>query len=926
MSQQISGLEREIAYFQQYFRDFNDPKYLKEERNYKVEASQKAQQLLACQELADLIGRGQAEEVVKRIRSLFSKTNLCSKQENTVLSNIAVEHYEDFAKGVYELLYGREKWEQRLLSFAQIFQEATGKAASWPHLTYLPFLVLPQEHIFLKPEAMQQAVDLLGFSWVYHYAPDPETYVQLCQLAQMLMKKLALFNPRDMIDIQSFLYVIARPEYWRIMPGRDGQHWPQFRDAERIAAGWEDLGEATAYKDEEAIKNALLSSGTSSRRAPSIAKQIDAFRKMHTGDWVFVYNDNSILAVGEIISDYIYVSEEWPPGSGDYNHHQRQVRWLAGQPKSIKPLPQSLQQKLTRPPTVFDLKFQEATAIVQTLYPELYSILVPPEDLSMSINQLNDYLTAHGFHFPPDLLTTYYLSLQTKPFVLLTGISGTGKTKLAQLFAEWMSPTIEEQITVNEIPEDSDEAFHLEVKPYYLKSGFIIPQNSAYQYFNIPDLHKTTSVKVQLGDTGQIVECSLRHQSHKTGGSYVYFFSKKTVQKWLSENFEVGDTLRFRVIERGNKYKLEKFKPTVQRRMLKHTPRYIFLSVRPDWTDNRGLLGFYNLITRTYQTTDFLRLLVQATMDSAAPHFVILDEMNLAKVEYYFADFLSVMESRYLQEDGEIKQEMLRLHDLPRCVLVQGETAWDEETELAERDMSIICRVRCAGCPLRRGVDEQQWSRGQSDYDEARQAGFNPAHYAPPRLAVPINIYFTGTVNVDETTYMFSPKVLDRANTIEFNEVKLHDYFTRFSVNESSSVDETTRLQFTHNNTFVCLPKRVPELRTAPELEQYRQRLGDLNALLATHTMHFGYRVADEILLYLWHAKALNAPNFTLDAAFDYQIYQKVLPKFHGSQAKLQKPLTELRNFCQNNHCTRSVDKIQQMLNALTTEGFASFA
>lgn len=933
MSQQLPGLAREIAFFKKHFPDgFNDPEYWQEERDYKLKASQKVQQLLARQELDALMTQGQAAEIVKRVRQSFRGTNLCSPQENTILSNIAAEYYEDFARGVYDLLYGSEKWEQRLLSFAQIFQQATGKTASWPHLTYLPFLVFPQEHIFLKPEVMQRAVDLLGFNWAYRYAPDPETYAQLCRLGQILMKELALFRPKDMIDIQSFLYVVARPEYWRVMPGRGGQHWPQFREAKRIAAGWEDIGTATAYKDEDAIKNALVGLDANKHRAPSIAKQIDAFRKMHIGDWVFVYNDNSILAIGEVISDYIYVHEEWPPDSGDYNHHQRQVRWLmlADQPGSIKSLPQSLQQRLVRPLTVFDLKFQEAATIVKTLYPELYSKLIssPNGGSSMLISQLNNYLTAHGFHFPLELLTTYYLSLQTKPFVILTGISGTGKTKLAQLFAEWMSPTVEEHAMIIESPRDDSGSFYLQVKPYYLTgNGFVIPQ-SAYQYFDLPRLGETRSITVQLGETGQMVDCSLRNQSHPNGTAYIYFFAKKSVKDWLRLNFDTGDILRFRVIEEERVFRLEKFEQ-ISQKVIKRTPipRYVFLSVRPDWTDNRGLLGFYNLITRTYQTTDFLRLLVQATITPDTPYFVILDEMNLAKVEYYFADFLSVLESRYVQEDGKIKQEMLRLHDLPRCVLAQGEMAWDEETELAEREVSMMCRVRCEGCPLRPGVDEQQWSRGQSNYDEARQAGFDPAHYVPPRLAVPINVYFTGTVNVDETTYMFSSKVLDRANTIEFNEVRLDTYFDQeLTNNNPSTADDATRRQFIHDGSFIRLPKSVPELRTDPELAPYRQCLSELNALLSEYTMHFGYRVADEVLLYLWHAKALGAPDFDLNTAFDYQIYQKVLPKFHGSQAKLQKPLTDLIAFCEAGSYIQSVRKIRQMLDLLNKEGFASFA
>ena len=74
--------------------------------------------------------------------------------------------------------------------------------------------------------------------------------------------------------------------------------------------------------------------------------------------------------------------------------------------------------------------------------------------------------------------------------------------------------------------------------------------------------------------------------------------------------------------------------------------RIAFISVRPDWMDNKGLLGFFNILDEKYYATPFLRLVLNARDNPNKPYFVILDEMNLAKVEQYFSDFLSIMESR----------------------------------------------------------------------------------------------------------------------------------------------------------------------------------------------------------------------------------------------------------------------------------------
>jgi energy-coupling factor transporter ATP-binding protein EcfA2 len=404
----------------------------------------------------------------------------------------------------------------------------------------------------------------------------------------------------------------------------------------------------------------------------------------------------------------------------------------------------------------------------------------PPPPNGSPITQLERYVQSQRFSFPRDLLTTYYLALRTKPFVILTGISGTGKTKLAQLFAEWMS--------------------------------------------------------------------------------------QKNKEQWA------------------------------------------FVPVRPDWTDNRGLLGFHNLITQSYQGSDLLSLLLRATVNGGKPHFVILDEMNLAKVEYYFADFLSAIESRRAIGD-KIVQESIPLHSQPRCVVISGY----EEKAKGFYDKNNVCTASCSECPY------------TTPGAQVKEPGFDPLCFAPPRLAVPLNVYFAGTVNVDETTYMFSPKVLDRANTIEFDEVDLRGYFSGAgAAGNATCADDAAAQDFSYKGQFVRLPKQEPELSSTPELAPYRERLIKLVDTLKPFGMHFGYRVADEILLYLWNAKQLNEPGFDLDKAFDRQVYQKILPKFHGSQARLQEPLKALKDILTG--LPASENKLQRMLDQLQKEGFASFA
>jgi len=263
------------------------------------------------------------------------------------------------------------------------------------------------------------------------------------------------------------------------------------------------------------------------------------------------------------------------------------------------------------------------------------------------------------------------------------------------------------------------------------------------------------------------------------------------------------------------------------------------VAVRPDWTDHRGLLGHYNPLTREYVTTPFLRLLLRAHSEqerakadgrTAAPFFVILDEMNIARVEHYFADFLSALES----------SEALHLHDVI-------------EIEASEQ----------------------------------KQSGSS----VPRRLLVPPNLFFIGTVNVDESTYFFSPKVLDRAFAIEFDSVNLNGLATGVEVaGDLDLIGWSGRLD----------PPRRPKREDWQWLNEHQD--GELAAhvrafhnLLARYHRHFGYRVATEIARFVYLAVEQAAdPEAAAWAALDLAVLEKVLVKLNGTQAELQDLLHDL--------------------------------
>jgi hypothetical protein len=314
--------------------------------------------------------------------------------------------------------------------------------------------------------------------------------------------------------------------------------------------------------------------------------------------------------------------------------------------------------------------------------------------------------------------------------------------------------------------------------------------------------------------------------------------------------------------------------------------------------------------------------------------------------------------------DGQIYQDSFPLHDQPRCLLAAGNEGLAEGFCTADADHKT-CTVTCEGCPFQDLVKEEH-RQGEYTYEEACGGGFNALHFVPPRLEVPLNVYFTGTVNVDETTFTFSPKVLDRANVIEFGEVDLEGYWGQVgnlphvgageedpvgSLSYMCASDAVVRT-FTHGYEYPFATGRRNDALREAELAPYREQLAALVHLLEPFHMHFGYRVADEMLVYLLNARNLEDPNLGLDTAFDCAVLQKILPRFHGARARLWQPLLHLLAFCTGDPAAtkerakawgemnvegikrqvqaeprlpRSRAKLLRMLGDLETEGFTSF-
>lgn len=323
---------------------------------------------------------------------------------------------------------------------------------------------------------------------------------------------------------------------------------------------------------------------------------------------------------------------------------------------------------------------------------------------------------------------------------------------------------------------------------------------------------------------------------------------------------------------------------------------YCMIEVKPNWHDSTELLGYYSAMNKEYMFTKFDRFVVKAWLNPKTTFFVCLDEMNLAPVEQYFAEFLSVLETRSRDNEG----------DIASGALIEAKY-FDDSSKMVKN----------------LGLDE---ATGECAI-KVRE------HIVNDGLTLPPNLMIIGTVNMDDTTYQFSRKVIDRAMTIEMNGGELKNIF-------GNSKNLQYRADPIGLSAFKARYLNADEVVEAhPDYENrikelLPQKIEELNKMLEYTPFQVSYRVLNELVVYtgvlLDEAKAKGEEiDFELIAAkaFDQITLMKILPRIEGDEDMFirggQNVLVHLQSLFAPESASHK--KLTEMKERLDRTGFTRF-
>ena len=544
------------------------------------------------------------------------------------------------------------------------------------------------------------------------------------------------------------------------------------------------------------------------------------------------------------------------------------------------------------------------------------------------VDSFYKFLISNGYYFDKELIENYLLSLKVKPFEILTGNSGTGKTKLSQLFAKFINGDI------NLKKEENNDKGYFTLK---VKTNYSSWENNGW-----------TLQKDEISSVIPINECGAKFDMVVDGISakgdiktlvQLYYDSEKLKQHFkdlYDENPNGSVDLKVSCDDLKEFISKDYIKPNGSILLKQKSNQSAF--EKRQWFAHKNIFNYYpfdsgyskcNVIVDGIKSTAKLRITPKITYKKNDELQNYLKENDGKEVDvelkiksFDFEDFISDWDCSKSRKTESLDVECAD----SKYIIVPVGANWTDNTNIVGYYADFLSAIE--------------------SYEEIPLYGNNES------LNLPDNLFTIGTVNVDETTYMFSPKVLDRANTIEFETLTAWDYM----------VSDTSDDDFKGNIDYLQSPLIDSEISNL-NIDDLKQILSNINyngdTLWETLAMEltvlqenlkdssfdFGFRVINEILRFMivaWRYE--NSPDEwnNWERYFDAQIKQKILPKLHGSEKAIGNVLTSLFNLCleerNNNENPKNFDinknncryytsalKLQNMSKVLSDQRYVSF-
>lgn len=313
---------------------FSDGRFLSEETAPKRETASRAGELLAWAALQGLLKRGEYAAFIERVEKAGRMSNLLYRgtPRQGDLGILYSDHLDkaSFCEAILDLLYGTDATPARLERYAA-YVAGHKLPNRWTFPTYLLSICHPESELFVQPSTMRWALQFFGRGSLWRRTPNQRTYSALLRVAAGLKEAMARFAPRDMIDLQSAIWIAwgqsDTGRYWKISPGEDAWQWEECRRGNFIGVGWELFGDISRMSRPEfdLRYREILRSFPELRSAPEWSKnavaQLWTFARIRQGD-VIVANRGTtgILGTGRVVGPYYFVP-------GQRNGHRVPVLW-----------------------------------------------------------------------------------------------------------------------------------------------------------------------------------------------------------------------------------------------------------------------------------------------------------------------------------------------------------------------------------------------------------------------------------------------------------------------------------------------------------------------------------------------------------------------------------------------------------------------